>query len=64
MTMIAYAFLQHRRLKTARREKKNQRSTASTNFARRAPRHSRNLRSTTAAALPALSKMDSRPTAA
>jgi SRSO17 transposase len=64
MTMIAYAFLQHRRLKTARREKKNQRSTASTNFARRAPRHSRNLRSTTAAALPALSKMDSRPAAA
>src|SRR5882757_4050230 len=64
MTMIAYAFHQHRRLNTARREKKNQRSTASTNFARRAPRHSRNLRSTTAAALPALSKMDSRPTAA
>src|ERR1700674_3049142 len=64
MTMIAYAFLQHRRLKTARREKKNQRSTASTNFARRAPRHSRNLRSTTAAALPALSKMDLQRAAA
>src|SRR3979411_2866664 len=64
MTMIAFAFLQHRRLKTARREKKNQRSTASTNLARRAPRHSRNLRSTTAAALPALSKMVSRPAAA
>ena len=27
MTMIAYAFLQHRRLSTARREKKNQRKT-------------------------------------
>jgi SRSO17 transposase len=29
MTMIAYTFLQHRRLKTARREKKNQRAAAS-----------------------------------
>jgi SRSO17 transposase len=57
MTMIAYAFLQHRRLKTARRKKKNQRSTASANSARRAPRHPRTLRSTTAEALPALSKM-------
>jgi SRSO17 transposase len=64
MTMIAYAFLQHRRLKTARREKKNQRPTTSANFARRAPRHPRTLRSTTAAALPALSKMDLQPTAA
>jgi len=35
MSMIAYAFLQYRRLKTARREKKNQRATASTNIARR-----------------------------
>jgi len=64
MTMIAYAFLQHRRLKTARREKKNQRPTASANLARRAPRHTRTLRSITAAALPALSKMDLQPTAA
>jgi hypothetical protein len=64
MTMIAYAFLQHRRLKTARREKKNQRPTASAHFARRAPRHPRTLRSTTAAALSALSKMDLQPTAA
>src|SRR3974390_3030266 len=30
MTMIAYAFLQHRRLKAARREKKNRRAAAST----------------------------------
>ena len=30
MTMIAYAFLQYRRLKTARREKKNQRAAAAT----------------------------------
>ena len=58
MTMIAYAFLQHRRLATARREKKNQRAAASANFARRTPRHPRTLRSTTIAAMPALSKMD------
>jgi hypothetical protein len=32
MTMTAYAFLQYRRLKTARREKKNQRAAASTNI--------------------------------
>ena len=64
MTMIAYAFLQHRRLATARREKKNQWAAASTNFARRTPRHPRTLRSTTAAAMPALSKMDLQRAAA
>ena len=65
MTMIAYAFLQHRRLATARREKKkNQRAAASTNFARRTSRHPRTLRSTTAAAMPALSKMDLQRAAA
>src|SRR5262249_17827798 len=37
MTMIAYAFLQYRRLKTARREKKNQRATARTDLSRHAP---------------------------
>jgi SRSO17 transposase len=63
MTMIAYAFLQHRRLATARWEKKNQRATASTNLARRAPRHPRVLRSTTAATMPALPKMDLQQTA-
>jgi hypothetical protein len=47
MTMIAYAFLQHRRLSTARREKKNQRATAPADFASRAPRHPRTHRSTT-----------------
>src|SRR5579864_4247737 len=57
MTMIAYAFLQHRRLKTAKREKKNQRPTAATDSARRATHHPRTLRPTTAEALPALSKM-------
>src|SRR6266446_1390516 len=64
MTMIAYAFLQHRRLAKVRREKKNQRPAASANFARRAPRHHRTLRSTTATAMPALSKMDLRRPAA
>ena len=39
MTMIAYAFLQHRRLTKARRGKKNQRATASTKLASRASRH-------------------------
>jgi hypothetical protein len=42
MTMIAYAFLQYRRLKTARREKKNQRAAAATDIARRAPGPSSN----------------------
>jgi SRSO17 transposase len=64
MTMIAYAFLQYRRLKTARREKNNQRATASANSAGRAPRHPRTLRSTNAAAMPALPKMDLQPAAA
>src|SRR5690242_21444539 len=64
MTMIAYAFLQHRRLATVRRKKKKQRAAPSANIARRAPRHPRTLRSTTTAAMPALPKMDLRPEAA
>ncbi len=64
MTMIAYAFLQCRRLKTARREKKNPRATASANVASRAPSHSRTYRSVTKATLPALPKMDLQRTAA
>jgi SRSO17 transposase len=63
MTMIAYAFLQHRRLAAAPRKKKNQRATAAADFTRRAPRHSRTHRSTTAAAMSALPKMDSQPAA-
>jgi len=39
MTMIAYAFLQHRRLTKVRREKKNQRPTASTNVTGHPERH-------------------------
>jgi SRSO17 transposase len=64
MTMIAYAFLQYRRLATARRKKKNQRPTTPANSTRRAPRHPRTLRSTIAAAMPALPKMDLQPAAA
>jgi SRSO17 transposase len=64
MTMIAYAFLQHRRLAAARRKKKNQRPAASTNPASRTTRHPRTLPSTTATAMPPLPKMDpQRPTA-
>ena len=57
MTMIAYAFLQYRRLKTARREKKNQRAAASADLTRRALGNPRTHRSTTAAAMPTLPKM-------
>jgi SRSO17 transposase len=57
MTMIAYAFLQHRRLTKVRREKKNQRTAASTNLASRAPRHRRPHHSA-ASAMPALPKVD------
>ena len=64
MTMIAYAFLQHRRLATARREKKNQRTTAPADSASRAPRHPRTHRSTTAATMPVLPKMDLQRAAA
>jgi SRSO17 transposase len=64
MTMIAYAFLQYRRLKTARREKKNQRAAASTHTARRTPSHPRTHRSATTATMPALPEMDWQPAAA
>jgi SRSO17 transposase len=64
MTMIAYAFLQHRRLKVARREKKNQRATTATNLASGASGHPRTSRSTTTATMPALPKMDLQRAAA
>jgi SRSO17 transposase len=64
MTMLAYAFLQYRRLATARREKNNQRAPASPNLARRAPGYSRTHRSTPAAAMPALPKTDLQRAAA
>src|SRR5262249_55191308 len=51
-------------VKTARRKKKNQRAAAATDIARRAPGHPRTHRSTIAAAMPALQKMDLRRKAA
>jgi SRSO17 transposase len=58
MTMIAYAFLQYRRLKTARRGKKNQWPAASTDIARNSPNHHRTHRPVTSGKMPALQKMD------
>jgi SRSO17 transposase len=58
MTMIAYAFLQHRRLTQVKRKKKNQRTSASAKLASRAPRHRRSLPSTAASTMPKLPKMD------
>src|SRR5467141_260933 len=60
MTMIAYAFLQYRRLAATARKKKNQRSTASTEPAGRAPSHRRSHRSTTTSAMPVLQKTNHR----
>lgn len=57
MTMIAYAFLQHRRLAAARGEKNSQRATASAQPAGRAKRH-REPHHPTASAMSALSKVD------
>ncbi|HVS47405.1 MAG TPA: IS701 family transposase [Candidatus Dormibacteraeota bacterium] len=64
MTMIAYAFLQHRRLTKVRRKKKSQRTPASAKLASGAPRHRRSHASTAASAMPVLPKMDQRRTAA
>jgi len=60
MTMIAYAFLQHRRLAQAGRKKKNQRSTAAAKPAGRTSRHHRTHRSTTASTMPLLQKKNRR----
>jgi SRSO17 transposase len=60
MTMIAYAFLQHRRLAQAGRKKKNRRATTSAKPAGRTPRHRRTHRSTTASAMPTLQKTHRR----
>jgi len=64
MTMIAYAFLQHRRLTKRRRKKKNQRTTASTKLARRAPRHRRPHRPIAASAMSVLPTIDRQKKAA
>lgn len=63
MTMIAYAFLQHRRLKSAKRKKKNQWAAASAEPASRAPRYRRPHHSATSA-LPKLPTTDRRDIAA
>jgi SRSO17 transposase len=63
MTMIAYAFLQHRRLAAAKR-KKNRRSSTPANSTRRTSRHSRTVRPTTAATVSSLPKMDMQRAAA
>lgn len=64
MTMIAYAFLQHRRLTEGQRKKKNLRATASTNVASRAASHRRPHHATKASTMSVLSKMDRRESAA
>lgn len=60
MTMIAYAFLQHRRLAQTARKKKNQRTSTSAKPAGRTPRHHWTPRATAAAAMPALQKTNRR----
>ncbi|MEC5414924.1 IS701 family transposase, partial [Aurantimonas sp. C2-4-R8] len=54
MTMIAYAFLQSRRLKAAGRKKKSHRSAATTQHAGHQASHPRSLRTTSAPAMPSL----------
>jgi SRSO17 transposase len=54
MTMIAYAFLQSRRLKAAGRKKKSLRTAAATEHAGRQASHPQPLRTTSAATLPTL----------
>lgn len=57
MTMIAYAFLQHRRLREAGRKKKNPRPAATTKSPSRAPRRRRAHRVLNAATMSALPKV-------
>jgi SRSO17 transposase len=59
MTMIAYAFLQHRRLTQAKRGKTNQRAATSTKLAGGASRHRQSHHATTAA-MPTLPKIARR----
>jgi SRSO17 transposase len=64
MTMIAYAFLQHRRLAAAKRKKKNRWPTATANSTRRTSGHSRAVRPATAVSLSTLPKTDMQQSAA
>src|SRR6516164_2354296 len=56
MTMIAYAFLQHRRLAQVGRKKKNQRTSASAKLACGTPGNRRSHSSTATASMPLLQK--------
>src|SRR6201993_239096 len=56
MTMIAYAFLQHRRLAYAGRKKKNQRTSASAKLAGRTPCYRRSHSSAATTRMPILQK--------
>jgi SRSO17 transposase len=61
MTMIAYAFLQSRRLKAAGRKKKNRGTAATTEHARYKASHPRPLRTAATPAVPALRETPQRP---
>jgi SRSO17 transposase len=58
MTMIAYAFLQNRRLTKVRRGKKNQRPTSSTHVTGGPPRHRRPHHANKVSAMPVLPILD------
>jgi hypothetical protein len=60
MAMIAYAFLQHRRLKKVRRGKKNQRPAPSTDLAGGPPRHRRPHHAIKSSAMSVLPILDQR----
>jgi SRSO17 transposase len=64
MTMIAFAFLQHHRLKKLRRGKKNQRATSSANLASGASRYRQSHASIASSSMSALPKIDRRRKAA
>ncbi len=64
MTMVAYAFLQYRRLTKVRRGKKNRRAASAAKPAGSASRHRQPHASIVASAMPLLSKMDRRRKAA
>jgi SRSO17 transposase len=64
MTMIAYAFLQHRRLSQAGRGKKNRRPTASTKSAGHSQRDRRPLAQTATTTMSALPNLDRHRSAA
>src|ERR1700727_2919844 len=64
MAMIAYAFLQHRRLKKVRRGKKNQRPAPPTDVAGGSPRHRRPHHAIKSSAMSVLPILDQRGKAA